>query len=126
MSSTNMRRAIEISLTRLCRPQLQVAFMFLTRGVLYHEATWQVWFRGVAGLLPAAALQLAGCDPGLLEHLRHSCGAKAGARLLQQQHLFSVYAHVGANEASWTGARSACLLTQDAMRTASQRLPQAQ
>lgn len=82
--------------------------MFLTRGVLYHEKTWEVWFSGAAGLLPMAALQAADCEPGLLEHLQHSCGAKSGAHVLQQQHLFSIYIHVGANEVNWKGGRSLC------------------
>ena len=42
----------------------QVAFMFLTRGVVYHEATWEVWFRSAAGLLPTAALHAADCADG--------------------------------------------------------------
>ncbi|BDA47490.1 probable glycosyltransferase BC10 at C-terminar half [Coccomyxa sp. Obi] len=89
-----------------CAAALQVpkvAFMFLTRGALYHEATWDVWFRGAAGLLPIASLQAAECEPGLLEHLKHSCSVKSGTRVLQQQHLFSVYIHVGANEVGWSG-----------------------
>ncbi len=84
--------------------------MFLTRGVLYHERTWDLWFRGAVGLLPLASLQAADCEAGLLDHLKHSCGAKSGAGLLQQQHLFSVYAHVGANEVNWKGARSIFIL----------------
>lgn len=79
--------------------------MFLTRGVIYHEAVWDMWLRGAAGLLPVAALSAANCEPGLLEHLRHSCGAQAGKSVLQQQHLYSVYVHVGANEKSFNGAR---------------------
>ena len=40
---------------------------------------------------------------GLLDHLRRSCGAKAGARVLDQQHLYSVYMHVGSNERDFQG-----------------------
>lgn len=89
--------------------------MFLTRGKLYHEATWDVWFRGAAGLLPIASLQAAECEPGLLEHLKHSCGAKSGAPVLQQQHLFSVYIHVGANELGWSGGCTSFLPSMPAM-----------
>ena len=77
--------------------------MFLTRGVIYHEAIWDMWFSSAAGLLPLAALSAANCEPGLLDLLRHSCGKQAGSTILQQQHLFSVYVHVGANEKSFTG-----------------------
>lgn len=77
--------------------------MFLTRGVIYHEAVWRLWFSDAAGLLPVAALSAANCEPGLLEHLRHSCGTKAGESVLRQQHLYSVYVHVGANEKDFTG-----------------------
>ena len=79
--------------------------MFLTRGVMYHEAIWDLWFRSAAGLLPVAALSAANCEPGLLEHLGHSCGARAGGGALQQQHLFSVFVHVGANEEGFSGAQ---------------------
>ncbi len=40
----------------------------------------------------------------LLEHLRRTCGARAGAGVIAQQHLFTVYIHVGSNEKNWTGA----------------------
>ena len=91
--------------------------MFLTRGVIYHEAIWDLWFSGAAGLLPVAALAAANCEPGLLEHLRHSCGGQPGASVLQRQHLFSVYVHVGANEKGFSGAcrvrRSPMISTAD-------------
>ena len=82
---------------------MQVAFMFLTRGVMYHEAIWDIWFSSAAGLLPVAALSAANCERGLLEHLGHSCGCQAGAGVLQQQHLFSIFVHVGANEEGFSG-----------------------
>lgn len=40
--------------------------MFLTRGVVYHEPTWEAWFQSAAGLLPTAALHAADCDEGML------------------------------------------------------------
>ena len=81
--------------------------MFLTRGVMYHEAIWDLWFASAAGLLPVAALSAANCEPGLLEHLGHSCGARAGGGALQQQHLFSIFVHVGANEEGFSGLLTA-------------------
>ena len=39
--------------------------MFLTRGVVYHEPTWDAWFRSAAGLLPTAALHAADCAEGV-------------------------------------------------------------
>ena len=82
----------------------QVALMFLTRGVLHHEAAWALWFAHARGLLPAALLRARGCEPRLLASLASACGAAASPRLLQQQHLFSVYVHVGANDAKFQGA----------------------
>ncbi len=81
----------------------QVALMFLTRGVLHHEAAWALWFAAARGLVPAAAVRARGCAPPQLAALRGACGAAAGPRLLQQQHLFSVYVHVGANDAEFAG-----------------------
>jgi hypothetical protein len=78
--------------------------MFLTRGVLHHEAAWALWFAHARGLVPAAAVRARGCAPPLLAAMRGACGAAAGPRLLQQQHLFSVYVHVGANDAEFAGA----------------------
>lgn len=78
--------------------------MFLTRGVLHHEAAWALWFAHARGLLPAALLRARGCEPRLLAALAGACGAAASPRLLQQQHLFSVYVHVGANDAGFPGA----------------------
>ena len=33
----------------------KVALLFLTRGELYHEAAWRLWFRSAAGVLPVTA-----------------------------------------------------------------------
>ena len=82
----------------------QVALMFLTRGVLHHEAAWALWFAHARGLLPKTLIRARGCEPGLLQALAAACGAAASPRLLQQQHLFSVYVHVGANDAEFVGA----------------------
>ena len=40
----------------------------------------------------------------LLDHLKRSCGVRAGTGVLQQQHLFNVYIHVGSNEQEFQGA----------------------
>ena len=48
----------------------------------------------------------------LLEHLRRTCGARAGANVIAQQHLFTAYIHVGSNEKNWTGARPCCSLPE--------------
>ena len=82
----------------------QVALMFLTRGVLHHEAAWALWFAHARGLLPKTLIRARGCEPGLLQALAAACGAAASPRLLQQQHLFSVYVHIGANDAEFVGA----------------------
>ena len=38
-----------------------------------------------------------------MTHLQDICGAASGSNIIQQQHLFSVYVHVGANEVNFTG-----------------------
>lgn len=78
--------------------------MFLTRGVLHHEAAWALWFAHARGLLPRTLIRARGCEPALLQALAAACGAAASPRLLQQQHLFSVYVHIGANDAEFAGA----------------------
>lgn len=40
----------------------QIAMLFLSRGELFHEATWALWFRSAAGLLPAASLRNDTCS----------------------------------------------------------------
>ena len=35
--------------------------MFISRGELFHESSWALWFQHAAGLLPVSALQ---ADPG--------------------------------------------------------------
>jgi hypothetical protein len=35
---------------------VQVAVLFLTKGELFHEPTWWLWFKHAAGLVPATAI----------------------------------------------------------------------
>ena len=44
-----------------CNDALQVdrvALLFLSRGALHHEATWDAWLAGAAGALPLQATQV--------------------------------------------------------------------
>lgn len=41
---------------------LQVALMFLTRGMLHHEPTWTRWFKEAEGLVPLSAIHKAACN----------------------------------------------------------------
>ena len=45
-----------------------------------------------------------GCTADKISGLQSMCGPAAGANVIQQQHLFNVYIHVGANEANFTGS----------------------
>ena len=38
-----------------------------------------------------------------MKFLQSVCGPAAGGNVIQQQHLFNVYVHVGANEVNFTG-----------------------
>ena len=39
--------------------------LFLSRGELFHEATWALWFRNAVGLLPISSLRNDTCTlPG--------------------------------------------------------------
>lgn len=44
-----------------------------------------------------------GCTADQIKFLQSVCGAAAGGNVIQQQHLFNVYVHVGANEVNFTG-----------------------
>lgn len=72
--------------------------MFLTRGYLQHHDTWQLWLGGAQGMLPIQALQKISCTAEAISTAGHTCGTSGGRGALQQQHLFSVYVHVGAKE----------------------------
>ncbi len=75
-----------------------MALLFLTRGYLQHHDTWRLWFQDAQGLLPVLAIQRATCTAEVISAAGHSCGSAGGKGPLQQQHLFSVYVHVGINE----------------------------
>ena len=78
--------------------------MFLTRGKLHHEATWEMWFKRAEGALPVQAVREAGCTAANARRLQRICGAAAGPTAMQRQHLFNVYIHVGSNEKKFRGA----------------------
>ena len=44
-----------------------------------------------------------GCAADQISFLQKVCGPAAGGNVIQQQHLFNVYVHVGANEVNFTG-----------------------
>jgi hypothetical protein len=61
-----------------CTLCAQVAMMFLSRGELFHEATWEAWFRSAAGLIPAAYLRRnATCTGAAGEAPPHKTPARA-------------------------------------------------
>ena len=49
----------------------RVALMFLTKGELYHEQLWTLWFADAAGLLPAQHLQVPLLSPSCLRECRY-------------------------------------------------------
>ena len=44
-----------------------------------------------------------GCAADQIGFLQKVCGPAARGNVIQQQHLFNVYVHVGANEVNFTG-----------------------
>ena len=57
--------------------------MFMSRGELFHESSWALWFQHAAGLLPVSALQagpgeasnvVAGCTCTRGDVFRKQCG----------------------------------------------------
>ncbi|CAL5228886.1 g12101 [Coccomyxa viridis] len=82
----------------------KVAMMFLTRGEIHQEPLWKLWFQHLAGMVPVSALRIHdGCAADQIGFLQKVCGPAARGNVIQQQHLFNVYVHVGANEVNFTG-----------------------
>lgn len=77
--------------------------MFLTRGVLHHEATWRAWLHAASGLLPRVALQTLGCSNEDVKKVVSACTPSSGATVLAQQHLFNVLVHVSGSTPNWKG-----------------------
>ncbi|EIE20983.1 hypothetical protein COCSUDRAFT_43360 [Coccomyxa subellipsoidea C-169] len=57
-----------------------------------------MWLEAVQGMLPIQALQKISCTAEAISTAGHTCGTSGGRGALQQQHLFSLYVHVGSNE----------------------------
>ena len=77
----------------------KIALLFLTRGPLAHEATWNTWF-DVAGYVIPRKILIEECDQGLsgVESIKTMCGAlhsaaSGGYDVIAAQMLFSVYVH---------------------------------
>ena len=88
--------------------------MFLTKGDLYHSATWQLWLEFAEGFLPMGSVKEACKTPQLLERARKSCKRMSGPPgevTLANQHLYNVYIHVGLNNQEFKGG-SLILLQQ--------------
>ncbi len=86
----------------------KIALLFLTRGLIVQEPVWRLWFKRAADAVvtvvdPAPPLQGSPSLPGCLSHfvsvdrrhasVRNSTRVRAGSSLIDQQSLFSVYAH---------------------------------
>lgn len=83
--------------------------MFLTRGVLHHEATWTAWLHAASGLLPRASIRNLGCSHQAVKKVVSVCTPTADATVLAQQHLFNVLVHVSGSTPNWKGACSRIL-----------------
>lgn len=79
----------------------KVAMMFLTKGDLFHHATWRLWFRSARDFLPRYWIHELKCggDPERLERAKQACVSykktteSAYTSPIRQQHLFNVYVH---------------------------------
>ena len=73
---------------------MQVALLFLTRGVLFHEPTWRLWFKYAEGLVPIEPFRSSGCNSSVFADINKYCLADASSTdVIAQQHLFDVYVH---------------------------------
>lgn len=65
----------------------KVAMMFLTKGDLFHHATWRIWFRSARDYLPKANVydvMCAGNDTAI-EHAKSSCVSYKSEFFLQAE-----------------------------------------
>lgn len=71
-----------------------MALLFLTRGVLFHEPTWTLWFKYAAGLVPLEPLRGSQCNASTLNEVSKHCKVEGPSwDVISQQHLFDVYIH---------------------------------
>ena len=69
--------------------------MFMSKGELFHESSWALWFQHAAGLLPVSALQT---DPGEMPDTIAECSCPNG--IYPQTHCESSLAGAGAGSVS--------------------------
>ena len=72
---------------------VQVALLYLTRGGLFHEPTWKLWFEAAKSLVPIDPFKKAGCNSSVSAETSRYCFLDKGAGIIDQQILFNVYAH---------------------------------
>ena len=67
--------------------------MFLTRGSLFHEPTWKIWFEAANSLVPIDPFKKAGCNSTVSADINRHCFLDKSGSVIDQQILFNVYAH---------------------------------
>ena len=67
--------------------------MFLTRGALFHEPTWKIWFEAAKSLVPIDPFKKVGCNSTVSADINRHCFLDKGSSVIDQQILFNVYAH---------------------------------
>ena len=68
--------------------------MFLTRGVLFHEPTWKLWFKYAEGLVPIEPFRSTGCNSSVFAEINKYCLVdEHSPDVIAQQHLFNAYVH---------------------------------
>jgi len=74
----------------------RVALLFLTTGHLHHEATWKLWFKSAAGVIPLQTMAMSICKAELASQVLLSAARackRNSTNVIDNQHLFSVYIH---------------------------------
>lgn len=67
--------------------------MYLTRGSLFHEPTWKIWFEAAKNLVPIDPFKKASCNNSIAAETARHCFLDKKAGIIDQQILFNVYAH---------------------------------
>lgn len=71
----------------------QVALMFLTRGTLFHEPTWELFFKQAEGLIPVDPFRRDACNATTATDTDKHCSLNKASGVIDRQVLFNVYVH---------------------------------
>lgn len=70
-----------------------MALLFLTRGTLFHEPTWELFFQQAEGLVPVDPFRRTACNATTAAATKKYCSLNRAPGAVDRQVLFNVYVH---------------------------------